>query len=135
VTVTKQNRRALLLMRFVRRLTRERDKTWSTFYRTVSPSELDDIEAHGGRRLRPGPFGVEGKYLWRSWANAVAFGYAVTSLGWHGFTAEFFVVEVIFGRSGTRKFGQHVDKIGPAYFADPDQLQYVVSVRRRGRFE
>ncbi len=70
---------------------------------------------------------MEGKHLWGSQEDAVAFGRVVQA---RLDPAEFHVLEVSFGAAAqVACYNEKQDAIGPAYFANEETLKLVAEIR------
>lgn len=93
-------------------------------YRAVGAAEAADIRAIG--RLRPGPPSFQGKWFAESVEQAAIWGHRLAKLD-----SRFEPVrEVVTVEIADERFGElfHIpflDRIGPARFADPEQLDMI----------
>lgn len=84
--------------------------------------EYADFERNG---IRTNPGGIEGKHFWGTREHAIE--YVGRAAAAYGDDPPFYVVKVTFkSPAKVASYEQHCDGVGPAYFADAEELQYIV---------
>jgi hypothetical protein len=105
-----------------RQAARQLDDEWVRLYRAVSPKEVDDLMKSG--RFRPHPEGLSTEGKWFTTTPEYAAAWAKKHLYRR---SPYWVVEAKVRQSVlSRMFHiERLDRIGPGYYAYPEQLPYI----------